>query len=324
VKVAAALGLYALLLALLPARFLARAAWAGRSPRWGVALWQALSASALLAAAAAGFALALPALRLSGDLSQVLRECVMALRAQYASPGGALTAASGAVLAMTVLGSAAWCVSRELFTAAAARRVHRGLLRLTARPYDGAHTGAADPLVVQHDSLSAYCLPGRGGRIVLTSAALDALEPDELDAVLAHERAHLAGRHHLVLAAANGLARAFWFVPLFAIAREQTAVLVEMLADDRASRNGKPLIVAEALLRLAAPPGHPRPVPAGALGATAAATGDRIRRLLADRGPIGSGGKALAAAGSSLLLAGPVLVLLTPALALANSPYCPA
>lgn len=104
-KVAAALGLYALLLALLPARFLARAAWAGRSPRWGVALWQALSASALLAAAAAGFALALPALRLSGDLSQVLRECVMALRAQYASPGGALTAASGAVLAMTVLGS---------------------------------------------------------------------------------------------------------------------------------------------------------------------------------------------------------------------------
>jgi len=61
----------------------------------------------------------------------------MTLRAQYASPGGALTAASGAVLAMTVLGSAAWCVSRELFTAAAARRVHRGLLRLTARPYDG-------------------------------------------------------------------------------------------------------------------------------------------------------------------------------------------
>ncbi len=131
----------------------------------------------------------------------------MALRAQYASPGGALTAAVGAAFAATMLASAGWCVSRELMAAAAARRTHRDLLRLTSRPCDPDRAGAADPVVVQHATLAAYCLPGRGGRIVLTSAALAALSPDELAAVLAHERAHLSGRHHLALAAAAGLSR---------------------------------------------------------------------------------------------------------------------
>ncbi len=322
-KVAAVLVLHALLVGLGAPRVLARAAWPSRCPRWGLALWQALSASALLAAIGAGLALALPALRFSGDLSAVLRECVMALRAQYTSPGGALTAAVGAAFAVTVLASAGWCVSRELMAAAAARRAHRDLLRLTARPCDPHRAGSADPLVVQHDSLAAYCLPGRGGRIVLTSAALAALRPDELAAVLAHERAHLSGRHHLPLAAAAGLQRAFGFVPLFRTAREQTAVLVEMLADDRASRAAQPLTVASALLRLAAPD-QAGPAPLAALGAAETATGDRVRRLLADRPPVGTCGSAMAGLASVGLLAVPALILLTPALILASNPYCPA
>lgn len=322
-KVAAVLALYALLLAVIPGPVLARSAWPSRSPRWGIALWQALSVSALVAAASAGLALALPAVRLSGDLSAVLRECVMALRAQYASPGGALTAAVGAVFALTVLTSAGWCVARELMAAAAARRVHRDLLRLTARPCDPGRVGAADPVVVQHDSLAAYCLPGRGGRIVLTSGALAALPPEELAAVLAHERAHLSGRHHLALAAAAALDRAFGFVPLVRTARQQTAALLEMLADDRASRDAQPLTVASALLRLATP-GQAGATPIAALGAAETATGDRIRRLLANRPPLGVGRSTMAGLASVGLLGVPALVLLTPALLLANSSYCPA
>jgi len=323
VRVATVLALYAVLLAVVPGRVLSRAAWPSRCPRWGIFMWQALCASALLAAAGAGLALALPALRLSGDLSAVLRECVMALRAQYAAPGGAFTAAVGAAFASAVLACAGWCVARELMAAAAARRAHRDLLLLTSRPFDPDRAGSADPVVVQHASLAAYCLPGRGGRIVLTSAALDALSPDELAAVLAHERAHLSGRHHLALAAAAGLDRAFGFVPLFRVAREQTAVLVEMLADDRASRSAQPLTVASALLRLAAP-GQGGAAPVAALGAAETATGDRIRRLLADRPPVGACGSALAGLASVGLLGVPVLVLLTPALVLASNPYCPA
>ena len=62
-RVAAVLALYAVLLAVVPARVLARAAWPSRCPRAGIVVWQALGASALLAAAGAGLALALPALR---------------------------------------------------------------------------------------------------------------------------------------------------------------------------------------------------------------------------------------------------------------------
>jgi len=323
VNVAVVLALHALLLGVVAPRMLARASWPARCPRWGIALWQALCASALMAATGAGLALALPALRFSGDLSAVLRECVMALRAQYASPGGALTAAVGAAFAATVLASAGWFVSRELVAAAAGRRAHRDLLRLTAQPWDAQRVGAGDPVVVQHDRLAAYCLPGRGGRIVLTSAALAALRPDELAAVLAHERAHLSGRHHLPLAAAAGLDRAFGSVPLFRIAREQTAVLLEMLADDRASRAAQSLTVASALLRLAAPD-QVGPAPIAALGAAETATGDRVRRLLSDRPPVGACGSAMAGLASAALLAVPALVLLTPALILASNPYCPA
>jgi Zn-dependent protease with chaperone function len=45
-----------------------------------------------------------------------------------------------------------------------------------------------------------YCVPGRLPTIVVTTGALAVLEPEQLAAVLAHERAHLAGRHHLLLA----------------------------------------------------------------------------------------------------------------------------
>lgn len=89
----------------------------------------------------------------------------------------------------------------------------------------------ATAAVIDHAVPAAYCLPGRGRRIVLTSAALTALSDDELNAVLAHERAHLSGRHHLVVAFADGLSRAFPNVPLFRRAQEQVGRLVEMLAE---------------------------------------------------------------------------------------------
>jgi len=160
---------------------------------------------------------------------------------------------------------------------------------------------------------------------VLSSAALAALEPDELEAVLAHERAHLAGRHHLLLATSAGLARAFGFLPLFGLAREQTAVLVEMLADDRASRAAEPLSVASALLTLAGPPAMTGGtlVPAVALGATETATGTRVRRLLATPAPLSASARSATALASLLVLLVPVVVLVAPALAMANTTYCP-
>jgi hypothetical protein len=68
---------------------MARAAWMARSPCLGVAAWQALSAGIVVAALAAGLALTVTSVLVSGGLAQLLRSCVMAVRAQYAEPGGA-------------------------------------------------------------------------------------------------------------------------------------------------------------------------------------------------------------------------------------------
>jgi Zn-dependent protease with chaperone function len=65
-----------------------------------------------------------------------------------------------------------------------------------------AGTTAGDLTVLADPGPDAYALPGRRGmpgRIVVTSGMLRALDPDEREALLAHERAHLRGRHHLFL-----------------------------------------------------------------------------------------------------------------------------
>lgn len=93
----------------------------------------------------------------------------------------------------------------------------------------------AEALVVPDGRSAVYCLPGRGGIIVCTSRALVALASAQLQAVLAHERAHVRGRHDQVLVAAGGLRAAFPFVPALRVAGEQLVTLVEMRADDAAA-----------------------------------------------------------------------------------------
>jgi hypothetical protein len=92
---------------------------------------------------------------------------------------------------------------------------------------------------------------GRPAAIVITSGALALLDPPQLRAVLAHERAHLAHGHALLATATRGLAAAFPGVPLFATGRAEVERLTEMSADDTAARSaGRPTLAA-ALLAIA-------------------------------------------------------------------------
>ncbi|MFB6786988.1 M56 family metallopeptidase [Streptomyces olivaceus] len=79
---------------------------------------------------------------------------------------------------------------------------HRAVLR---RAWQSADAGTRDEgvLVVSGTGVDAFALPAYGGReaqIVVTSQMVRALKPDEQAVLLAHERAHLAGRHHLLSA----------------------------------------------------------------------------------------------------------------------------
>ena len=115
---------------------------------------------------------------------------------------------------------------------------------------------------------AAYCVPGRPAPIVVTSGALAVLDAPQLTAVLAHERAHLAGRHHRHRTDPRP-DRGFPAVPLFTRGAAEVARLTEMCADDAAARREGRAPLAAALLAIAsgaavptttlAPP--PRPCP---------------------------------------------------------------
>ncbi|MGV9995069.1 M56 family metallopeptidase [Streptomyces sp. NPDC003374] len=80
----------------------------------------------------------------------------------------------------------------------------------------------------------AYALPGgRRGRVVVTTALLECLEPAQRRALFAHERAHLVARHHRFLLAVQLAARANPFLrPL----RTAVSYTTERWADEEAAQ----------------------------------------------------------------------------------------
>lgn len=158
----------------------------------------------------------------------------------------------------------------------AARARHRELVDVLAEPDDG---GRADGIrVLDHATPTAYCLPGRRSRVVLTQGALAALPDDELDAVLAHERAHLRGRHDLLIEYFTVLHHSVPGPVRSPEALREVRLLVEALADRAAVRQSGPVTTARALMTLAQGQAPEAGLGAGGDGTTAA----RMRLLAAD------------------------------------------
>lgn len=78
------------------------------------------------------------------------------------------------------------------------RQLLQGLAALWSAEQDGRRFGGSGRLVVVDDALpDAYALPGLRGRIVVSSAMLQALPAGGRRVLLAHEGAHLRYRHDL-------------------------------------------------------------------------------------------------------------------------------
>jgi Zn-dependent protease with chaperone function len=148
--------------------------------------------------------------------------------------------------------------------------------------------------------------------VIVTTGAMAVLGPGQLDAVLAHERAHLAGRHHALKAAARIGRQVLPFLPLLREAEVQVARLAELHADDAATRTADPRELATALVALATPA---QPAPAPALAAAATDAVQRIHRLLGPAEPLSRPRRHLLRATAAILALAPVLVALAPAAA---------
>jgi beta-lactamase regulating signal transducer with metallopeptidase domain len=117
--------------------------------------------------------------------------------------------------------------------------------------------------------------------------------------VIAHERAHLAGSHHLLVVLARGLSAALPGVPLFTTAPAEVTRLTEMLADDAAARHSGRQALVAALLAL----GTGAPVPSGVLAAAAGDVTARVQRLLRAESPSPRARNGLALASMTALFA---------------------
>lgn len=306
---------YAVVLAVVVGPLLHRASWIERAPRLAIAAWQALTVTILASVTMAGAAVTIPLPEVSGDLAAILRACVMALREQYASPGGAAVGATGAVLAVAVIGRTVWCIAAGALRMVRERARHRRVLDVVGRR-------VGDMIVLDCEESAVYCLPGRRRRTVVTTAALRSLDNDELKAVLAHERAHLRERHDLAIALSSALAAAFPTVKVFRVAASETARLVELRADDAAAARTDRLTVAGALLSIVTGV-TPHPVPVAALSATGSGTAARVRRLIPPQHPLSRLHSLLTSVGVAVLLVLPVFVLGSPAAAATQQNLCP-
>ncbi|MDC0769543.1 M56 family metallopeptidase [Streptomyces sp. HD] len=125
---------------------------------------------------------------------------------------------------------------------------HRRVRRAAHRALAG--MPGTEVVVLPDGAPYAYALPGgRRGRVVVTTGLLDRLEPAERRALFAHERAHLAARHHRFLLAVQLAARANPFLRPLRTAVSYTA---ERWADEEAAQKvGSRRTVARAIGRAA-------------------------------------------------------------------------
>jgi len=303
VTVALVLVAYAACVGMLGPRVLARARWTARAPLLAIVTYLAAGWSVVAAVGLAGLTLAVHATALGGGLSQLIGACVHRLRATYGTPGGITVAGLGLTMAGAVVARTALTATTHLRAAGRQALQHAQTARLVGRPEP-----ALGAVLLEHSQPAAYCVAGRQPTVILTTAAVQALDPGQLDAVLAHERAHLAGRHHRLLALGRIGRQVLPFLPLMQDAEQQVARLVELHADDAATRARDPRLLATALVVLATAAG---PAPALAAGATDSV--QRIHRLLGPSEPLGRARRQLLRAAAAALAAAPVLLALTPA-----------
>ncbi|WP_225626315.1 M56 family metallopeptidase [Streptomyces werraensis] len=288
-------------------RLLARADWPDREPVVALWAWQCVIAAVLLCCALSMTFSAAAAWRAVGG--HVFTGAPVAVVEAYTlGTAGLWARVTAVVLACGGLWSGAMLV-REIARARARRRARRAELRLRAPLLPGEEPGSDRLVVLEGERPDAWCLPGSPPQLVVTTAALQRLKGRQLDAVLAHERGHARARHDWLLHCSSALADGFPQVPVFSAFRDEMHRLVELAADDTASRRFGRLTTALALVELNEDRGVFGPCPTAQAHVPA-----RVHRLLTPGDRLPPSRRLRLTAAASLVPALPVLVAFLPGL----------
>jgi Zn-dependent protease with chaperone function len=302
---------------------LARARWPSRAPGTALLVWQAIALAGGLSMIGALLSYGLE------SFGANLAEGILAL------PGWILTgrlpdgtdfpqmfALSGAIL----LGIHLLLTLGLTFARAERwRRRHRELAQLLSAPMPE----RPGTRLIDHEAPVAYCLPGTTRSITVLSAGLiELLDDDQLRAVISHETAHVAQRHHLILLAFRAWRGSLPWFPIATRALDAVTVLVEMLADDRARRDVSADTLARSIALVASASGDrvsgdrlsavmaTTDPAANALAADGDSAQRRIARLVNVKPPLSLRARVLAILCGVALLAVPTALLALPVLTL--------
>ncbi|MEU9980670.1 M56 family metallopeptidase [Streptomyces sp. NPDC050856] len=295
------------LAALVAPRLLARADWAEREPVVALWVWQCVVASVLLCF---GLSMTLSA----AAAWQAVRGHVFApaprgvVEAYELGASGPWSGALAVLLACGGLWSGAM-LTREVRRARAGHRRRRAELLARAPRLPGEEPGGEPLVLLEGEHADAWWLPGAAPRLVVTTAALRRLKGRQLDAVLAHEQGHARARHDWLLHCSTALATGFPQIPVFAAFRDEMHRLVELAADDAASKRFGRLTIALALVQLNEDRGVFGPCPA-----PDAQLPHRVDRLLTAVPRLPAGRRLRLTAAAALVPAVPLLVAFVPGL----------
>ncbi|MGR4849009.1 M56 family metallopeptidase [Streptomyces sp. LARHCF252] len=303
----AALLLLGALTAVVAPRLLARADWPDREPVVALWVWQCAVATVLVCCALSMTLSAAAAWHAVGG--QVFATAPSAAVEAYAlGTAGPWAATTAVALACGGLWSAAMLV-REVGRARARRRRRRADLLVRAPLLPGEVAVSGRLVVLESERPDAWWLPGAPPQLVVTTAALRRLKGRQLDAVLAHEQGHARARHDWLLNCSSALAGGFPQVPVFAAFRDEMHRLVELAADDTASRRFGRLTTALALVELNEHRGvfGPCPTPQAHVPA-------RVHRLLTPPDRLTAARRLRLTAAAALVPVVPVLLTFVPGL----------
>lgn len=253
--IAAALLLYVAAVLMIGPTVLVRITAVGWAPRLAITAWLTAIVTVIGCSIAVVGLLLVEAAGHWDNPDELLVSCLERLRAIALGHGGGVAQVVAiAAMALTVasLIAASMRFGRALSRMRSHTFAHADGVRLVGRPI------GSDVIVIDAPTPAAYCVAGRPPAIIVTTAAFSALDQSQLNAVIAHERAHLKGRHAYLVAAVRGLTTALPTIRLFDSAAMHVSSLLEMCADDAAARayGRRPLLDGLLTLSGAGTPAH--------------------------------------------------------------------
>ncbi|MGW3013535.1 M56 family metallopeptidase [Streptomyces sp. NPDC001219] len=302
-----ALMMLGVLAAAMAPRLMARSDWPDREPVLALWVWQCVVAGVLLCC--------LLAMSLSAAAAwESVRSPVFGFAPRVVVEAYALQTHGpwAGALALVLAGGGAWtalALTREVRAVRARRRQRRAELLRRAPLLPGEEPSGERLVVLEGDRPEAWWLSHSSPQLVVTTSALRRLKGHQLDALIAHEQGHARARHDLLLYCASALAAGFPQVPVFAAFRDQVHRLVELAADDVASRRFGRRTIALALVELNEDRGVFGPCPAQLAQVPA-----RVDRLLAPAPRFTPGRRLRMTAVAALVPAIPLLVTFVPGL----------